>query len=481
MRTHKKFATDIGIVGIRNILTTLSGILLLAILTKTLGAHDYGIWVQITITIVLLDFVASLGLPYAMVRFLAGEKNRTAIQEGLFSTAIIVFFIGLIASFLLIILSELYASFFGDVKGIIMVVALIVPIWGVDGVFLDFFRAFRQMKKVLVFTIIQSFGEVGLIAYLLLFSDYGLYEAVLSLLVVRTILFFVMGYSIVSKIGVKIPNFSRIKEYLAFCLPTIPGNMSSWLVNSSDRYIIGFFLGATFVGYYSPGYALGSIIGMLMAPLGFVLPAALSKLYDENNMSEVKTHLQYSLKYFLALAIPSAFGVSILSKQLLTILSTPEIALQGYLITPFVAVSSLLLGADTVIAHILVVTKKTRILGTIWVMAAVSNLGLNIIVVPYMGILGAAITTLLAFTLAFILTIFYSFKYIKFDIDFGFILKSIFASVAMSLVITWWNPVGLLNVLIVIGVCAVVYATILLLLKGIKKEEIDFFKGLFRV
>ena len=247
------------------------------------------------------------------------------------------------------------------------------------------------------------------------------------------------------------------------------------MVNSSDRYVIGIFLGTAFVGYYSPGYTLGNMISMFFAPLGFMLPAVLSKYYDENNMNEVKTVLKYSLKYFLLLAIPCALGLSLLSKPILTILSTPEIASQGYLITPFVAASALFFGAYAVIAQIIVLEKKTKITGTIWIMAAILNLGLNLIFIPYIGILGAAITTLLAFALAFILTSYYSSKYFTFDIDFGFILKSIFASLVMSLVIIKWNPVGTLNVLIVIGVCAVVYSVILLLLGGVKKEEIKFF------
>jgi len=95
--------------------------------------------------------------------------------------------------------------------------------------------------------------------------------------------------------------------------------------------------------------------------------------------------------------------------------------------------------------------------------------------------LGAAITTLIAYALAFVLTAYYSFKYLKFNIDFRFILKSIFASIVMSLVIIKWSPVGISNILIEIGVCAVVYAIVLLLLKGIRKEEIAFFKELFRI
>jgi O-antigen/teichoic acid export membrane protein len=183
----------------------------------------------------------------------------------------------------------------------------------------------------------------------------------------------------------------------------------------------------------------------------------------------------------LLLAIPSAFGLSLLSKPLLTILSTPEIASQGYLITPFIAVSFLLFGAYAVFAQILTLMKKTKIEGIVWTMAAILNLGLNLIFIPFIGILGAAITTLIAFTFAFILITHYSFKYLTFDIEFRFILKSIVASIIMSLVIVKWTPAGILNVLIVIGVCAVVYATILLLLGGIKKEEIEFFRGLFRL
>ncbi|MCK4734501.1 MAG: polysaccharide biosynthesis C-terminal domain-containing protein, partial [Methanophagales archaeon] len=218
-----------------------------------------------------------------------------------------------------------------------------------------------------------------------------------------------------------------------------------------------------------------------MAPLGFLLPAVLSRLYDEGKEGEVKRYLEYTLKYFLMFAIPSVFGLSLLSKQLLITLSTSEIASYGYLITPFTAVSALFLGVSAFIGQIIVLVKKTKISGSIWMVAAIMNLGLNFVFISYFGILGAAITTLIAYALALVLTTYYSFKHFKFDVDFGFILKSIFASIVMSLVIIEWNPVGTLNVLLVIGICAVVYAAILLLLKGVKKEEIVFFRDLFGV
>jgi O-antigen/teichoic acid export membrane protein len=410
MNEHKLFTKRIGLIGITTLLVSLSGIILLPILTKTLPIEEYGMWALIGVTIGLIPAVVMLGLPYTMVRFLSAAKKKEEIQEGFYSIAFIVLFTSAIASLLLLLFSKpIAASLFDNNLTIARILPLIVFIACLNGLLLNFFRTFQQIKRYSIFAFIQTYLNVALVAYFVL-SGYGILGAVMGLLISSFFVFLIMASLIISEIGIKIPKFTHTREYLAFGLPTVPSNLSSWIVNSSDRYVIGVFLGTAFVGYYSPGYALGSMIGMFMAPLSFMLPPVLSKYYDENNMNEVKTVLRYSLKYFLLLAIPATFGLSLLSKPILTILSTPEIASQGYLVTPFIAVSALLFGAYAVISHIIALEKKTKITGAIWVMAAVLNLGLNIIIVPYMGILGAAITTLIAFTFAFVLTTYYSFK-----------------------------------------------------------------------
>ena len=476
MDEHKLFTQRIGLIGITNLLVGLSGIILLPILTKTLPIEEYGIWAQISVTIGLIPLVVMLGLPYTMVRFLAATKKREEIQEGFYSIAFIVVVTSAITSFLLFLFSKpIAASLFDNNFTIVRILSLIVFIECLNGLLLNFFRTVQQIKRYSIFFFVQTWLNVVLVAYFVL-SGYGIFGAVIGLFISSLLVFLIMAFLIISEIGIKIPKFSHIREYLVFGLPTVPGNLSSWVVRSSDRYVIGIFLGTAFVGYYSPGYMLGNIINIFLAPLSFMLPAVLSKYYDENNMKEVKTVLRYSLKYFLAMAIPSAFGLSLLSKPLLMILSTPEIASQGYIITPFVALSAVLFGIYTAFHQIIVLVKKTTIIGTIWIIAAILNFGLNIIVVPYIGILGAAITTLLAFAFALILTSFYSFRYFKFDIELGFTLKSIFASIVMSLVIIQWNPIGTLNVIIVIGFCAIIYTIVLFVLKAFTIEEIRFLK-----
>jgi hypothetical protein len=64
-----------------------------------------------------------------------------------------------------------------------------------------------------------------------------------------------------------------------------------------------------------------------------------------------------------------------------------------------------------------------------------------------------------------------------FDVDFGFILKSIFASIVISLFVLVWHASGLLSISVLIVICAVVYTAILLVLKGFTASEIRFFSG----
>jgi len=219
---------------------------------------------------------------------------------------------------------------------------------------------------------------------------------------------------------------------------------------------------------------------MFVGVLGFVLPPTVSRLYDEGRLNEVRTHLSYSLKYFLALAIPFVFGATILAEPVLRLFTTAEIAAQGYFVLPLVALSILFFGAYVVVAHILVVAKKTKVLGLIWVIAAVVNLGLNILIVPWLGILGAAVTTLVAYSLALGIGSYYSFKEFRFNIDWRFIIKSVLASAMMSWVIWLMRPQGDLGTIIAVLAGATVYGLALLLLKGFKREEIFFFRGLLR-
>ena len=92
MQEYKKFTKDVGIAGIAQILIRLRGLILIPVIAKTLGASEYGVWAILMVTVDLIAPLALLGLNVAIIRFLAGEKDKEKIQEGFYSICVIILF-----------------------------------------------------------------------------------------------------------------------------------------------------------------------------------------------------------------------------------------------------------------------------------------------------------------------------------------------------------------------------------------------------
>jgi O-antigen/teichoic acid export membrane protein len=285
--------------------------------------------------------------------------------------------------------------------------------------------------------------------------------------------------SAISQIGWGIPRFLRIKEYLSFGLPTLPANLSAWVVYFSDRFVIAHFLGVASVGTYSVAYVIGSLPITVASIFGTILPPTLSRLYDQGKITELITLLRYSLKYSMTVAIPFVFGAAFLARPVLLLFSTPEIASQGTVVLAVEAVNSLVLVFGSILNHALVPVKKTRIIGLAWLVGAIINLGLNLVTVPLLGIVGAVIGTLIAYIVAEGIQLYRSFKEFKLFVDWLFLLKSVAASAVMSLIVWLLDPQGMVSTVFVVAIGVIVYGVTLMLLRGFDKKEIQFFLGLF--
>jgi O-antigen/teichoic acid export membrane protein len=479
LKEYKFFVQRIGLTGISRILVSLSSLILLIILTKNISITDYGIYVQVLVTMTLLPIFGTLGLVATMNRFLASKKIVDEIQEGFYSIFFVIVVMSFFVSIILFILSYNIAHvLFNNNIIVAQLMPLLIIFATLNVVIEHFFRTFQQFKKLSIFLIFQAYLLVLFVAYFAIKDSNIIYVIVGSL--IAQIITFIIGFVVIIKnIGFKIPKFLNLKEYLSFGIPNMPTLLSNWMVDSSDRYLISFFLGSIFVGYYSPGYTLGwTFIGLLAAPFIIILPSLLPYHYDQGQEDKVKIFLKYSLKYFLIFAIPAFFGLSILSKQFLYILTTPEIASNGYLVTPFTALSAVFFGCYIIFFNVLFLQKATKTLGSIWILSAIINLILNIILIPLFGFLAAAAATLFVYGLSLVLTIIYSNKFIKFDFEWSSMIKSLFSSIIMSVIIIIFYPNGIFNLISLIGVSLIVYLALFYVLGGFKKEEIKFFRDL---
>ncbi len=484
MTAHRLFSRRLVLIGATNLITSLSAIIVLPLLTKNLSASDFGIWILVLATVTLAPLVIGLGLPGAMVRFLAVERREREVQEGFYSVFLVVLCAALAVSAAILLLAPWIAT--GSLSGyedVIRLMAAAILVDCLNCVLFNYFRTFQRIKRYSGFIAFQTTLFVVLLAVALL-SDMGLRGAVVALLVSRTVTMVAMLGLVVRELGLRRPRFTRVREFMHFGVPLIPADLSNWALDSADRYVIGIVLGTAFVGYYAPGYALAAIILMIASPLRFLMPATLSDLYDRNLRDQVRSYLRAALKYFLLLAIPASVGLGLLSRDLLEVLTTDEIAQEGYIITPVVAVAMVVYGIQIILTQVLLVEKETRKIGGVMSAAAILNLALNLLLIPLVGIVGAALATLLAFCVSMLITAHYSTRYLRVEVDPGALAKTVVASVAMGVVI-WALSLsglteGLLGIILVVLVGFAVFVGTTLLLGTLSREELRFFWGLLR-
>ncbi len=477
MDEYVQFIKRIGIVGISNILISLSGLIFIPIITKNFSTADYGVWAQVNTLIALVPNIVNLGLPYTMVRFLAAEKDKSIIRQSFYSMMMLVLASTLVMVALFLIFSHQISDVLFDGSMQIMLIVTVISFLAcINLMFLSYFRTFQQIGFYSTFLVLQTYIGVG-VSIILTLMNYPIEVVVLGLLSGYLFVFIAMAMLIVKELGLT-TKFKSLKEELKFAIPTVPNNVSSWVVDSSDKFVIGIFLGSAAVGCYSPGYALGSILLMFLTPFAVLLPAVLPEYFEAEDMDKVNTFLKYSMKYYLMITIPAAVGMSLLSKSLLHILTTTVIADNGFMITPLVAVGAIFMGIYGIVNNIIILEKKTTLLGYIWISVAVLNIVLNIFSVPYLGIYGAGLATLICYFFAFAVTLIYSSKYARLPFDYSSIAKIFISSVIMGVFVSFANPSGIISILIVIGVAVIIYFAILIIFKGIDKKEIDLIKSM---
>ncbi|MCK5434976.1 MAG: oligosaccharide flippase family protein, partial [Dehalococcoidales bacterium] len=89
MSQYALFTKRVGLVSSSQIIIGLRGLIILPILTKTLGASSYGIWALVMVTIALLQPIIQLGLGNALLRFFS-SRGRKEIGQGVITALSVV-------------------------------------------------------------------------------------------------------------------------------------------------------------------------------------------------------------------------------------------------------------------------------------------------------------------------------------------------------------------------------------------------------
>ncbi|MAT10613.1 MAG: hypothetical protein CMM02_06355 [Rhodopirellula sp.] len=454
------------------------GFVTLPIITKQINVNDYGVWTMfITLTSLIMPFTG-LSLSVALSRFLPGEKNPDTVIEAFSSVILFKLLVTIIFSSILILFADdISRHFFDNQLYVVYACSLYLVITTLRPVLDRMLIINGKTKSRSIIRITDAY--MGLIGIAIsLYYGFGLKGMIIVFLITGLVTNMIYLYIVINQNGIKIPNFKLIKKYLLYSLPYLPASLSLWIVDLTDRFIINHILGIVPLGIFAACITIGRIPKMASVLLNYIILVSISKLYDEGKIGEVVTHIQYTLKYYMLICIPMIFGSYIISEDLLIIFTNDDIASSGSSLIPLITTSFFIFGIYNTINQILLLNKKTKYLAYIWGLALPMNIFLNFVLIPILDLQGAVISTLTTYLFVFFSTYVLAKKLISIKLDFIFLAKSLFSSLSMCLILLIDLEINLLNLLLKIIICVLIYFILMIVIKSFEQKEIHLIRSL---
>jgi O-antigen/teichoic acid export membrane protein len=240
----------------------------------------------------------------------------------------------------------------------------------------------------------------------------------------------------------------------------------------SDRLVIGFTLGPAAAGIYAASYDLAFVIWQIVTPIRIALYPVISRLWDQGQHEEANQYLSRSIKMTVFLALPSAAGLSVLAPHLLQLLSNADFVQASYVIVPLVGIATILQGLSMFCSLILRLHKNTRSIAVALVVSASVHLALNFILIPTLGIIGGAISTILGYSLDLGLVSWLAWRTGPFALPWRPVLVFALAAIVMTPIVAWvGSGGGWVALFAAIALGGAVYLGVSVGLKGITVRE----------
>lgn len=395
-----RFFKDSILYAASGFLTRGLSFLLLPLYTRLISPGEYGAFDLLLAFGTLVNVTVALEISQALARFYndqTDEDARRVYASTAFYFTAAAYTVFLVAA--LVFRAPLAQAVMGRGGFETVFVIGMFNLWGTGlfNILQNIFRADLQSKSYAVMSFVMAVATALLSVLFAYFMDGGLVGIVLGM----TCGTFIAGASAFYRLQ-NVLRFSIdlqfLKKMLRFSLPLVPSSIAVIIAYYIDRVMIRHYLSLEDVGIYGIAFRIASITSFIMA--GFQT-ALLPLIYTHYREKETPQHLATIFRFFIGLALVMFLGLSIFAPEILQIMTTPDY----YSAAPIVAflAPAVLLSSMYIFAPGTAIANKTHMILWINVTGAVLNIGLNMALIPLLGIVGACAATLINYACVFAL------------------------------------------------------------------------------
>ena len=478
-RGLREYVADNIIVLLAMLLNKLRGIVTLPLIVGTIGTAGYGLWSQLIAYVTFLAVVLSWNLHLPLIRFIAADR-RSAPR--VFSTILLLEMGLVVAGGLLLLPFSGLASdaLLGDARlGRHLAVGLVMVFFtNIRLINLNVYRAYDRFLARSVVELAASSIELAIIIVVLVLT-HDLLLALVGMTVWAACVAAFSTWHAGRLTGIGRPSKDVARRALAYAVPLLPALLSFWVLDRSNRFFIGHFLGQKEVGVFSASYAIGSMSIYAQMPFQMTLFPKVAALWDTDRAT-AKRYIELSNKFYLTLSIPFTVACVVVAPRALEKLGNAEIAAQSAILTVLVALGFLLYGVSVMQAQVLHGARRTGVQGGVSVVAAVLNVALNVLLIPRIGLVGSAIATALSYGATCFMLASVARKHLAISYYPAYLARCVVASLVMLAPMAALLPHGTWGLVAALFAGAATYFAALVLLRAFDAQEIDLAKRALR-
>lgn len=465
MDKYKKLFSNTIVFAIGTFSSKILAIILTPFMTRALKLDAYGTMDIIQQTVNVLVPLSTMAVNSAALRF-AMEKakdKRAVFSTGVFTTGI---GFGIFLCFTPL-LSQLSLKDV-NIGDYIIIIAVFLLSSATRQLCQQFVRGMGWVRLYAVDGILATFTNLVCNLLFLGVFKWGVEGAILAIVtsdVISIVFLTVMG---------RLDRFIRPKRLkwnmtgamLKYSIPLVPTAILWLIINVSDRYMVTGFLGADYNGLYA---AASKIPNFVILFAGIFIDAWQLSAVDEYNSKGRGHFFTKIFKIYSGSLFAIGSGLILFCRVFTKVLVGPDYY-ESWVYVPILILSTVFSCLVNFLASIYMAEKKNAMSMMTALAGAILNVGLNLVLIPKIGINGAALATLISFLLVFILRAADTKRFVRIRFSvFKMVLNTGLLGLQSALMI-FWDKIS--DQLVLLYAVQAVLTLIMILLNGKPLMEI---------
>ncbi len=367
---------------------------LLLILVRLIPAEIYASIVLTKVSLIVVTSLGGMGLSQAAVRWVnLKEREDLVLGTVLLGTLVM-------AIPATLVLLALFAVFESRVDltltpDLIAVVAVLVFSFMLNNELINWARARHKSVQHAILSLVRALLQLGAIIVAVKWTFeargylYGLAFAEIVLLITV--------FLVDSKSRFVSSKYRLLTVMLRYGWPHTLVIASGFLLTYVDRYMLSFLVeDAAVVAYYDAAYMIvASVLALLVRPFNLMLFPTYTRKYAEEGGESTALMLN-RVQYIFLIAGFAVASIVVVIRVPLTELLLPEDYVATSSIFAAVAYGAILNGVFISAVAGLYISQKTLMVGIAAIAALVANIVANFLLIPPLGVDGAALGTAIA-------------------------------------------------------------------------------------